>query len=439
MVMKKPYLFILLLFCLPAALKAQSMHDTISRENKLYALSMIWKEADYNFVFFDKQPQLNWDSLYMAYIPKILDTKNAYQYLEVLDSFLGSLNDGHTSVLVNQFFYNDIDSPPIHYVKQYGKLFVTAIDESLVDQIPIGSEIEALDGKKWSALNRDYNWYGFKNTSVELSLKLPNGKAKKISVNRNANTRARAKILKWVPAPPVSGAKDFEYKSLSSEVAMVTLNSFSNAEIVDDFKKALPEIRKHKNLIVDIRRNDGGDDAYAIEIAKYLTDKPYLVGSMWSARTNNSAKKAWASSDKMYKKTNLDDPYLTRNSWERHPGDTISISDTIHRLKMPVYILTSKKTFSAGEDFLIYLNGSKNILKIGQNTSGSSGQPLIFDIPGGFTVRICAKRDAFPDGTDFIGIGVKPDIYVEPFFSLTGEEKDVELEKTLSLIAAQKH
>jgi len=415
------------------------MHDTISRENKLYALSMIWKEADYNFVFFDKQPQLNWDSLYTAYIPKILAAKNAYQYLEVLDNFLGSLKDGHTGVLVNQFYYNEIDSPPVNYAKHDGKRFVTSVDESLKDQIPIGSEIELLEGKKWSDLSRNYDWYGFKNTLLELTLKMPDGKTKRISINRDVNTRFRAKTLKWVPAPPVSGAKDFEYKSLSSEVAMVTLNSFSNAEIVDDFKNALPEIKKHKNLIIDIRRNGGGDDAYAIEIAKYLTDKPYLIGSMWSARTSNSAKKAWASSDKKYKKTNLDNPYLTRNSWERHPGDTISISDTIRRLKMPVYLLTSKKTFSAAEDFLIYLNGSKNILKIGQNTSGSSGQPLVFDIPGGFTVRICAKRDAFPDGTDFIGIGVKPDIYVEPFFSPTGEEKDTELEKTLSLIAAQKH
>jgi hypothetical protein len=41
--------------------------------------------------------------------------------------------------------------------------------------------------------------------------------------------------------------------------------------------------------------------------------------------------------------------------------------------------------------------------------------------------------------TDFIGIGIKQDIYVGMFFSLTGEEKDVKLEKTLSLIAAQKH
>jgi carboxyl-terminal processing protease len=437
--MKKPYLLILILFCSSVTLKAQSMHDTISREDKLYALSMIWKEADYNFVFFDKQPQLNWDSLYIAYIPKILATKNAYEYLVVLDNFLGSLNDGHTSMLVNQFYYNEIDSPPINYVKHDGKRFVTAVDESLKDQIPAGSEIESIDGKKWSDLIRNYDWSGFKNTSVELSLKLPNGNTKKISVNRDLNTRGRAKTLKWVPATPLSQAKDFEYKSLSPDVAMITLNSFSDARIVNDFTQALPEIRKHKHLIVDIRRNGGGDDAYAIEIAKYLTDKPYLVGSMWSARTNNSAKKAWASSDKMYKKNNLDNPYLTRSSWVKKPGDTISISDTIQRLKMPVYVLTSKKTFSAAEDFLIYLNGSKNILKIGQNTCGSSGQPLLFDIPGGFTVRICAKRDAFPDGTDFIGIGVKPDIYVEPFFSLTGEEKDVELEKTQSLIEAQKH
>ncbi len=56
----------------------------------------------------------------------------------------------------------------------------------------------------------------------------------------------------------------------------------------------------------------------------------------------------------------------------------------------------------------------------------------------GFTVRICTKSEAFPDGTDFIGIGIKPDIYVEPFFSLTGEIKDVELEKALELIAARR-
>ena len=439
MTMKKNYLFIFILFCLPLVVKAQAMRGTVSSEDKIYALSMIWKEADYNFVFFDKQPTLNWDSLYVAYIPKILATKNVYEYFKVLRSFIGNLKDGHTSVMTPQAYWNDIDSPPVFYVKNDGKRYVSSVDETLKEKVPIGSEIIKLDGKTWDDFYLTDEWYGFKNTSIELTLLLPDGKESKIVLPRDVNTLGRAKKLKMIPEATSAVTKDFEYKSLSLAVAMVTLNTFDDPKVIDDFKQALPEIRKHQYLVLDVRGNQGGDDANAIEIAKYLTDRPYMVSSMWRARTSNSADKAWASEKKMFEKTDTLNGYLTRNSWDKHPGDTIAIADTVQRLKMPVYVLTSKNTFSAAEDFLIYLNGSKNITRVGQNTAGSSGQPLFFDIPKGFIVRICAKRDAFPDGTDFIGIGVKPDIYVEPFFSSTGEKRDVELEKTLALIAAKEH
>ncbi|HEY2581827.1 MAG TPA: S41 family peptidase, partial [Mucilaginibacter sp.] len=293
--MNKPYLFVFILFCLPVVLRAQAMHDTVSREDKLYALSMIWKEADYNFVFFDKQPHLNWDSVYMAYIPKILATKNVYEYFKVLQSFIGNLKDGHTSVWTSKAYWNDIDSPPVFYVKHNGKRYISAVDETLKEQIPIGSEIVKLDGKTWEDFYVTDEWYGFKNTSIELTLLLPDGKKSKIVLNRDANIRGRAKKLHMIPAAAPSATKDFEYQSLSPAVAMVTLNSFANPEVINDFRQALPEIRKHQNLILDIRGNQGGNDAYAIEIAKYLTDKPYMVGSMWKARTHNSVKKAWAS------------------------------------------------------------------------------------------------------------------------------------------------
>ncbi len=415
------------------------MSDTVSREDKLYALSMIWKEADYNFVFFDKQPSLNWDSLYVAYIPKILATKNVYEYFKVLRSFTGNLKDGHTSVMTPQAYWNDIDSPPVFYINHNGKRYVSSVDETLKEQVPIGSEIIKLDGKTWEDFYVANEWYGFKNTPIELTLLSPDRKELKIVVNRDVNIRGRAKKLKMIPVETSSATKDFEYKSLSTTVAIVTLNTFADPKVISDFRQALPEIRKHQNLILDIRGNQGGNDAYAIEIAKYLTDRPFMIGSMWKARAHNSANKAWASSNKLFGKTDTLTEYLTRNSWDKHPGDTITIPDIVQRLKMRIYVLTSKNTFSAAEDFLIYLNGSKNITRVGQNTAGSSGQPMFFKIPEGFTVRICSKRDAFPDGTDFIGIGVKPDVYVEPFFSLTGEKKDVELDKTLALIAAQKH
>ncbi|MGZ3777288.1 MAG: S41 family peptidase [Mucilaginibacter sp.] len=102
---------------------------------------------------------------------------------------------------------------------------------------------------------------------------------------------------------------------------------------------------------------------------------------------------------------------------------------------MPVYILTSRRTFSAAEDFLIYLNYSKNVTRIGQATGGSSGQPLVFNLPHGISARVCAKADEFPDGTDFINIGIKPQIAVGPSL---GEGMDAELDKALAIIDGKK-
>jgi len=436
--MKRFYFITLLVFCFCNSLRAQSMRDTLSREDKLYTLSKIWKEADYNFVFFDKVPKLNWDSLYIAYIPKILATRNVYQYFKVLSSFMANLKDGHTGVQVNQNYWNQIDSPPITIVRHGNTRYVTAIDESLKDQVPIGSEIVQINGKSWpeffaSADLENNEWTGFQNSELELTLLTPDKRTLKAVVKRNSNVLFRNKTMKMIPGGVPVVTKNFEYKSLSPQIAYVGINTFADSVIVKNFNDALPEIRKHQTLILDIRQNGGGNDAYAIEVAKYITDKPYMIGPMWSARNNNSAQKAWAvfyhTPKAEYEKT----------TWDRHPGDTVNIPKDLKPLNMPVYILTSQRTGSAAEDFLIYLNGSKNITTIGQTTNGSSGQPLTFTIPGNFSVRICAKRDAFPDGTDFIGVGIKPNVYVEPFFSLTGEEKkDLELNKALEIIASNK-
>ena len=40
--------------------------------------------------------------------------------------------------------------------------------------------------------------------------------------------------------------------------------------------------------------------------------------------------------------------------------------------------------------------------------------PLQITLPGGGGARICTKRDTFPDGTDFVGVGVIPDVEIHP-------------------------
>ncbi|MGZ3777289.1 MAG: S41 family peptidase [Mucilaginibacter sp.] len=291
-------LALFLLFAVAAKMQAQSVKDTVSREDKFYALSMIWKEADYNFVFFNAQPHLNWDSLYMAYIPKILATRNVYEYVKVLTKFIGTLKDGHTGIMLSQFYWNETDIPPVNYMTNNGKRYVTSVEEHLKDQIPVGAQITRLNGKTWDDyLNgpdlENNDWRGFTNTTLELTLLSKDNKESKVVVTRNLNTLYRAKKLKMVPGGVVSAHPNFDYKSLSANTAYVDLRTFEDSSVVDEFKKALPEIRKHRALIVDVRNNGGGNDDYALQIAEYLTDQPFIVGSMWKTRIHNAAKKAW--------------------------------------------------------------------------------------------------------------------------------------------------
>jgi carboxyl-terminal processing protease len=75
-----------------------------------------------------------------------------------------------------------------------------------------------------------------------------------------------------------------------------------------------------------------------------------------------------------------------------------------------VLLLTSANTFSAAEDAVVLFATSKRGLIVGEPSGGSTGQPLLFNLPGGGMARVCTKHDSFPDGKEFVGIGVKPDI-----------------------------
>ena len=69
---------------------------------------------------------------------------------------------------------------------------------------------------------------------------------------------------------------------------------------------------------------------------------------------------------------------------------------------------------------------------VGMPDGGSTGQPLMFDLPGGGTARICVKRDGYPDGTDFVGVGVLPDVRVAPTIDDVRHGRDAALTAALA-------
>ena len=83
------------------------------------------------------------------------------------------------------------------------------------------------------------------------------------------------------------------------------------------------------------------------------------------------------------------------------------------RIVVPTALLTGHQTASAAEDFLIYADNQKHMTRIGEHSFGSTGQPYLFDLPGGGGARVCTKKDTYPDGREFVGVGIIPHIEVK--------------------------
>jgi len=98
----------------------------------------------------------------------------------------------------------------------------------------------------------------------------------------------------------------------------------------------------------------------------------------------------------------------------------------------PVVMLIDARTFSAGEDTAAAFKLMKRGKIVGTPDGGSTGQPLMFDLPGGGTARICVKRDSYPDGTDFVGVGVLPDVRVAPTIDDVRRGRDAALTAALA-------
>ena len=72
---------------------------------------------------------------------------------------------------------------------------------------------------------------------------------------------------------------------------------------------------------------------------------------------------------------------------------------------------------------------------IGKTTEGTSGPAYLHDFGNGMTVGIAPLRQYFPDGSEFEGIGIKPDVEVHPSIEDLRSGKDAVLDKALELSA----
>jgi C-terminal processing protease CtpA/Prc len=124
--------------------------------------------------------------------------------------------------------------------------------------------------------------------------------------------------------------------------------------------------------------------------------------------------------------------------WTESDSNLFYNKGSEQKIKVPLVVIFGNNTASAAEDFLIALDDLKGrATTIGERSYGSTGQPLSFSLPGGGSARICTKKDTYPDGREFVGYGVKPDIEVKRTVEDYMKHRDAQLEKAIEVVKSK--
>ncbi len=103
----------------------------------------------------------------------------------------------------------------------------------------------------------------------------------------------------------------------------------------------------------------------------------------------------------------------------------------------PVVLLVSNKTLSFAETLSMAVELLDNVTVVGQQSAGSNGTITIVRLPGRLRVIFTGERLLYPDGTEFHGIGIQPDIEVVPTPAQFAAGEDPELEAAIEVLSGK--
>jgi hypothetical protein len=160
---------------------------------------------------------------------------------------------------------------------------------------------------------------------------------------------------------------------------------------------AMRFLSRTQALILDLRENLGGNPQMVSLIESYFfRDKTHMNDLI--NRSNDDTTVMYA------------DP---------------SKADSVY-MNMPLYILTSKHTFSGAEDFSYAMQAAKRAVIVGETTGGGAHPQMPFTVGQGFVLSIPFARSLNPiTKSDWEGTGVIPDTKTEAASALLKAEESI--------------
>jgi hypothetical protein len=193
----------------------------------------------------------------------------------------------------------------------------------------------------------------------------------------------REELDRWRAEDALNNFRKVEH--LDGNVGYLEIRGFHELDLAAEVARAAIVFVAHCDaLIIDLRANRGGDPAMVAFVASFFFDERTHLNDVL-VRQGNRLDQFWTS---------------------LQPGP-------IFGGQKPLYILTSKATFSAAEDFTYALKNLKRAVVVGEATGGGAHPTRMFKVSEHFALVVPFARSTSPiTQQDWEGAGISPDIAV---------------------------
>jgi hypothetical protein len=200
-------------------------------------------------------------------------------------------------------------------------------------------------------------------------------------------------------------------EQLPGNIGYLKFNMFADPDVCGTTAVAAMNFLANVDaLIIDLRDNGGGDPKMIAFLSTYLFAKPTHLNDLWERKTD-ATQQYWTL------------PYVLG---KRLDGK-------------PVYVLTSKRTFSGAEEFSYNLKNLKRATLIGETTGGGAHPVAGHRIDEHFMIGVPFARAINPiSKTNWEGTGVEPDVKVASADALSEAEKLAKQKLAAEKSASQK-
>ena len=207
----------------------------------------------------------------------------------------------------------------------------------------------------------------------------------------------------------VGNTAHMRFGKTAQRIGYVFIPSFGGDGWGSEIDVALQRLGDISGLIIDIRNNQGGNDANGVEIAGRFTTQRRLF------------------------------EYFQFRNGPHHSDFSKLLGREIFPRGTPfgggVAVLTNRQDFSSSETFVLMMRSIPGVRIIGDTTGGASSNPLPRELSNGWTYRISEGINYGPDTVTFENIGLVPSIVVPQTAADSAARVDRQLERAIQQLS----